>query len=304
MRFNRIRLSVLCLAILAVALCFTTVASHAQSTTQGSIAGTVVDPSGAVIGNASIVITNIATNAQFKATTDGSGYFIVPLVEPGTYKVVVAAQGFAGYTADKVVVVVGQVTSLLPHLALASAQAEVIVTEQTPAMNLESPDFTDTLNNEALQNIPINNRRWSSLAMTTPGAVSDSTGYGYVSIRGIQYTLNNVEIDGADDNNAFYAEERGRTREAYSTSGAAVREFAVNTGVYSAEFGRAAGGVITSVTKSGTNKLSRAGLLLGSRKQLERLQRLLHHHHRLRRYSAISNRKTCARSTALQWAGR
>jgi hypothetical protein len=253
MRFNRIRLSVLCLAILAVALCFTTVASHAQSTTQGSIAGTVVDPSGAVIGNASIVITNIATNAQFKATTDGSGYFIVPLVEPGTYKVVVAAQGFAGYTADKVVVVVGQVTSLLPHLALASAQAEVIVTEQTPAMNLESPDFTDTLNNEALQNIPINNRRWSSLAMTTPGAVSDSTGYGYVSIRGIQYTLNNVEIDGADDNNEFYAEERGRTREAYSTSGAAVREFSVNTGVYSAEFGRAAGGVITSVTKSGGN---------------------------------------------------
>ena len=105
-----------------------------------------------------------------------------------------------------------------------------------------------------MQNVPINNRRWSSLAMSTPGVVSDSNGFGLVSIRGISPILNNVEIDGADDNQAFFAEERGRTREAYSTSGNAVREFAVNTGVYSAEYGRAAGGVITSVTKSGTNR--------------------------------------------------
>ena len=122
-------------------------------------------------------------------------------------------------------------------------------------MNLESPDFTDTLNQNAMQNVPINNRRWSSLAMSTPGVVSDSNGYGLVSIRGVSPILNNVEIDGADDNQAFFAEERGRTREAYSTSGNAVREFAVNTGVYSAEYGRAAGGVITSVTKSGTNTI-------------------------------------------------
>ncbi len=122
-------------------------------------------------------------------------------------------------------------------------------------MNLESPDFTDTLNTTAMQNVPINNRRWSSLAMSTPGVVSDANGFGLVSIRGISTLLNNVEIDGADDNQAFFAEERGRTREAYSTSGNAVREFAVNTGVYSAEYGRAAGGVITSVTKSGTNQL-------------------------------------------------
>ncbi len=62
-------------------------------------------------------------------------------------------------------------------------------------------------------------------------------------------------IDGADDNQAYYAEERGRTREAYSTSAGAVREFAVNTGVYGSEYGRAAGAVINSVTNSGTNEL-------------------------------------------------
>ena len=91
--------------------------------------------------------------------------------------------------------------------------------------------------------------------MTTPGVVADTSGFGLVSIRGISTVLNNVEIDGADDNDAYYSEERGRTREAYSTSGSAVREFAVNTGVYSAEYGRAAGGVITSVTKSGGNQI-------------------------------------------------
>lgn len=254
MIFNRIRTGIRCLALIPFAA-LAVVSLHAQSTTQGSIAGTAEDPSGAVVGNAGVTIHNMATNATIQVTADGSGYFKAPLLEPGTYTVSVTAPGFAPYRADNVIVVVGQVTSIMPHLALSSSTAEVVVTEQTPVMNLESPDFTDTLNTQALQSIPINNRRWSSLAMTTPGVVSDSNGYGLVSIRGISTLLNNVEIDGADDNQAFFAEERGRTREAYSTSGNAVREFAVNTGVYSAEYGRAAGGVITSVTKSGTNQL-------------------------------------------------
>jgi outer membrane receptor protein involved in Fe transport len=207
------------------------------------------------VGGAKVTIRNTATNATIQTTADGSGYFNAPLLEPGNYSVSVTAAGFASYRADNVIVVVGQLTSVTPHLAMSSSTAEVVVTEQTPVMNLESPDFTDTLDSKALQSIPINNRRWSALAMTTPGIVSDSSGFGLISVRGISTVLNNVEIDGADDNDAYYSEERGRTREAYSTSGSAVREFAVNTGVYSAEYGRAAGGVITSVTKSGTNQI-------------------------------------------------
>lgn len=252
---NKIRLSILGLLLLTLAAISGTVALTAQTTTQGSIAGTVLDSSGAVVPGATVNILNKGTGFTVNLVSDGSGYFKAPLLEPGSYAVTITSPNFAKYTADNVVVVVGQVTTVEPRLAVASSTAEVVVTEQVPDINLESPDLTDTLNNTALQSIPINNRRWSSLAMTTPGAVSDSTGYGYVSIRGIAYTQNNVEIDGADDNNMFYAEERGRTREAYSTAGAAVREFAVNTGVYSAEYGRAAGGVINSVTQSGTNKL-------------------------------------------------
>ncbi len=255
MIIHRIRQSILCLALLVVAVCTGSTALNAQSTTQGAISGSVLDTSGAAIPGAKITITNSATNATITLVADASGFFKAPLLEPGDYTVSVVAPNFASYRANHVVVVVGQNTALEPRLAVASSSSEVIVTEQTPVMNLESPDFTDTLNLTALQNIPVNNRRWSSLAMTTPGVVSDSNGYGLVSIRGISTLLNNVEIDGADDNQAYYSEERGRTREAYSTSGSAVREFAVNTGVYSAEYGRAAGGVITSVTKSGTNQM-------------------------------------------------
>ncbi len=149
---------------------------------------------------------------------------------------------------------VSQTTTVEPKLVAGSEGTVVQVSVAAPVLNFESPDFTANLNQRSLQNIPINNRRWSALAMTTPGVVSDANGFGLVAIRGISPLLNNVMIDGADDNDAYFSEERGRTREGYSTSANAVQEFEVNTGVYSAQYGRAAGGVINSVTKSGTNQ--------------------------------------------------
>jgi len=229
--------------------------SIAQSTTQGSISGTVADATGAVIPGATIKIVNDGTNATVTLTADASGYYKDPLLEPGSYTVTVTAPGFEVFKENKVIVQVSTVTTVDPKLVTGTTTTVVEVSGQAPILNFESPDFTSTLNTAALQNVPINNRRWSALALTTPGVVADSSGFGLVSVRGISTLLNNVEIDGADDNQAYYSEERGRTREAYSTSGSAVREFTVNTGVYSAEFGRAAGGVINSVTKSGTNDI-------------------------------------------------
>jgi outer membrane receptor protein involved in Fe transport len=236
-------------------MCLAAPVALAQTTTQGAVSGTVFDPTGAVVSHATVTIHNDGTNAETVVTSDDSGNFVDPLLEPGTYTVKIAASGFSTYEADKVVVQVGQTTTILSHLVTGATTTTVQVTSEPPVLNFEAPDFSTVISQTTIANVPINNRRWSALALTTPGVVPDSSGFGLVSVRGISTLLNNVEIDGADDNQAYYSEERGRTREAYSTSGSAVEEFQMNTGVYAAEYGRAAGGVINSVTKSGTNSL-------------------------------------------------
>ena len=229
--------------------------SLAQSTTQGGITGTVFDATDAIVPNASVVIRNDGTNAEQKLTSDSSGFFKAPLLAPGTYTVTISAPGFSDLRTSNVVVEVSQLTELNEHLRTGAASQTVDVVAAEPVLNFESPEFGGHLSNIEIESIPINNRRWSSLALTTPGVTNDASGFGLLSFRAISAVLNNVQIDGADDNQAFFSEERGRTRAGYSTSQAAVREFQVNTGVYSAEFGRAVGGVVNSVTKSGSNEL-------------------------------------------------
>lgn len=228
---------------------------YAQTTTTGAIVGTVQDPSGAAASNATILVHNDGTAAESTLKADDNGFFSVNQLQPGTYTVTIQAPGFADYKATAVQVQVGTSITLKPQLALASAGVEnVSVSGAASLINTESPDFATNLTNQEIENLPINGRRWSDLTLLTPGVVADSSGFGLLSVRGISPLLNNVEIDGADDNQAYFSEERGRTREGYSTPQVAVQEFQVNTGVYSTEYGRALGAVINSVTKSGGNQ--------------------------------------------------
>jgi len=131
--------------------------------------------------------------------------------------------------------------------------ATVEVRSEAPVINLDQQDFSSNINQTSINELPINGRRWSNFALLTPGAVPDGN-FGLISFRGISGLLNNSTIDGGDNNQAFFAEERGRTRISYSISQAAIKEFQVNTSSYSAEYGRSAGGVVNAVTKSGTNE--------------------------------------------------
>ena len=227
----------------------------AQSTTDGAIGGTVYDVRGAVVANATVTVHNNGTNAEKTITTDGSGYYRVTNLPSGTYTVTINQQGFAPYKASQVIVQVGSVTDVSPHMAVGTTTEVVSVTAEAPAINTTSADFAPTLNQTAIENLPINGGRWSSFAILTPGVVSDSNGFGLLSFRGISVLLNNNTVDGADNNQAFFSEERGRTRAGYSTPQIAVEEFQVNTSNYSAEYGRSAGGVVNTVTKSGSNSL-------------------------------------------------
>jgi outer membrane receptor protein involved in Fe transport len=255
MFLERIRTSFAFIALAVLCLCFFSLSSGGQSTTEGAIAGTVLDASGAVVPGASITLHNDGTNAEFKLISDASGYFKAPLVPPGTYTVTITMQGYGQYSAKAVPVTVGSLTELHPEMKTGTTLETVEVTGVAPVLQFESPEVASTITSQEIVNLPLNGGRWSNLALLTPGAASDSNGYGLISFRGISPILNNVQIDGADDNQAFFSEERGRTREGYSTSQIAIAEFQVNTGVYSSEYGRSAGGVLNAVTKSGTNNL-------------------------------------------------
>ena len=255
MSVHLIRKSFMLFAVCVFCFCLFSDVSRAQSTTQGAIAGTVVDTTGAVIPGAAVTVHNDATSAEISVVSDPTGYFKVPLVPPGVYTVTIKASGFGDYSAKTVPVTVGSLTELHPELKAGSAQESVEVTGVAPVLKFESPEVSSTLTTQEIVNLPLNGGRWSNLALLTPGAASDSQGFGLISFRGISPILNNIEIDGADNNQAFFSEERGRTRAGYSTSQIAVAEFQVNTGVYSAEYGRSAGGVLNAVTKSGSNQL-------------------------------------------------
>jgi hypothetical protein len=245
-----LRLTLLTCLLLAVsAFC-----TFGQSTVTGAIGGLVTDPNGAVVPDATVTARNVETNKEDAATTDSEGRYRIVNLQPGTYTVSVNAQGFGTFTQEKVVVEVGRVTELNSQLALGSTNAgSVDITSEAPVINTSQQDFSTNVNQTSINNLPINGRRWSNFALLTPGTAPDGT-FGLVSFRGVSGLLNNNTVDGADNNQAFFAEERGRTRINYSISQAAIREFQVNTSNYSAEYGRAAGGVVNAVTKSGTNE--------------------------------------------------
>jgi outer membrane receptor protein involved in Fe transport len=241
-----------CLVFL-LALC--TFFAHAQTAVDGAIGGTVLDSSGALVPSATIDVVNESTNAHSTATADEQGFFRIIHLQPATYTVTVSASGFSEFKAEHTVVSVGSLTTIEPHLNVGGTGQTVTVTGEAPQINMVSAEFAPTLNEVAIDNLPINGGRWSSFAVLTPGVVANASGFGLLSFRGMSTLLNNVTVDGADNNQAFFSEERGRTRAGYSTPQVAVQEFQVNTSNYSAEYGRSAGGVVNTVTKSGGNQM-------------------------------------------------
>ena len=238
---------------IAVFLLASLTIARTQSAVDGAIGGTVLDTSGAAVPNATVTVQNTGTNAQQTAVSDASGYFRIIHLQPGTYTVTITAAGFATFSSTNLTVQVGVLTDPHARLKVGTSAETVVVTGEAPLVNTTSPDFAGVVPQITIRGLPENNYRWSAFALLTPGVVNDANGYGLLSFRGQSTLLNNITIDGTDDNQAFFSEERGRTRAGYSTIKAAIQEFQVNTSNYSVEYGRSAGGIVNAVTKSGTN---------------------------------------------------
>ncbi len=245
--FNRLAVATLLIVVIGAF-------AFGQSAVTGAVAGSVKDPSNALVPNASVTLLSLGTNKEETATTGTDGRFRFTNLQPGLYSLAVKAAGFSEYKQEPLTVEVGRITTIDAALKVAGATSVVEVSGVSSTVNTETPDFASNINQIAINELPINGRRWSNFAILAPGSVPDGS-FGLISFRGISGLLNNNTVDGGDNNQAFFAEERGRTRISYSISQSAIREFQVNTSNYSAEYGRAAGGVTNAVTKSGTNEL-------------------------------------------------
>jgi hypothetical protein len=229
----------------------------AQDSATGSIRGTVLDATGSRIPQASIVVVNTATGARYVATSDAEGRFALEL-SPGDYSARVVAQGMSPQITPQLHVDVGGEAELEFRLTVAGAHENVTVSG-SPALVETNPSAVSTLlDGRALNDIPLNGRRFSDLALFSPGVTQDprsltSSTNGDLSFGGIRGFQNSFLVDGLDFNNAFFAQARGRYRAPYQFSTEVVQEFRVSTNSYGAEQGRAGGAVVNVVTKSGSN---------------------------------------------------
>jgi hypothetical protein len=232
-------------------------AANAQ-TFRGTINGTVTDPTGAVVANAQVKATEIATNIDHNTATTGDGQFAFQDIPLGFYKVVVTAPSFATTTVDKVQVGAGSIYTLAIKLSVAGGTTTVEVSAAALTMDTTTSTQTQTIEAQVVQDIPLNGRDFSQLIAVNPGYGGYSVG-GFGSLNGTRANQMNWQIDGVDNNDFWHnipAVNQG------GVSGIAgiilpidsVDEFSAQT-QSGAETGRSAGGTVNLTLKTGGNAI-------------------------------------------------
>ena len=245
--------------ILLLAACagFLSVVPAAAQSATGTIDGTVVDQSGALLPGVTVTLTEADTGAQRVAVTDANGLFSAPVLPVGVYNLTAELAGFLTQKQPEIKLTIGQTVTLRIEMGVSGVAESITVSGATPIIETSRSQVSSTVDETAVQSLPVNGRNFIDFALLTPGVTRD-TRTGDISFAGQRGTLNSLVIDGADNNNTFFGQTTGRTgsgRAPYQFSQDAVKEFQVNSNSFSAEYGRAGGAVINVVTKSGTNEL-------------------------------------------------
>ena len=228
-------------------------AAFAQNTAGlAGMTGVVRDPSGSVIPHAKVEISNASKGIARSLVTNDAGLFSAPALTPAPgYAVVVTSPGFTAYQAKDLELAVGQTLDLNVLLAVAGSAQQVEISAAPSLVEDTKTDVSTVVNSLQIQELPINGRRVDSFVLLTPGVSNDGT-FGLLSFRGVAGG-NAFLVDGDDTTEQFYNENAGRTRIASQISQDAVQEFQVLSANFSAEYGRAMGGVVNTVTRSGGN---------------------------------------------------
>ena len=231
---------------------------RAQLGNEGSVEGVVTDPSGAVIPGVTLTARNADTSATFTATADATGLFRFLILPVGTYELVAEHSGFATLVQKNVVVAIGAKINLTLSLRLATGSETVVVKSETPLLESTRSQVSTTVDARSVANLPLNGRNFLGFVFLAPGVTLAPTAAAGVgpSIGG-QRGMNSYLLDGADNNQTFLGGPLGGLggSDRYQLSQEAVQEFQVNINAYSAELGRAGAGVVSVITKSGTNEI-------------------------------------------------
>ena len=244
-------------------LLFSSMPGYSQ-VTGATLTGTVTDPSGATVPGAQISVKNNATGVMREVTSDSSGFYTVPNVIPGNYEVTVSAQGFSTAKQSSLSLAVGQQQQLNFSLKVGETSQTVEVTGAAPQIELTSSALTGQVESETVRELPLNGRDWTSLATLQPGVKKIETQVSYsdagrgargfgseLTVSGQRSTFNNYRIDGVTV--VDYANSAPGNVIGVVLGVDAIQEFSVLTGGFPAEYGRATGGVVNAISKSGTN---------------------------------------------------
>lgn len=219
----------------------------------GDLHVTVKDPKGDVVVNAIVTVSDTAKGLVRTATGDGQGGYSARQLPPGTYNVTVEASGFAKTEATNVSITVGGLVELPVVLAVASGKEIVEVTSQAELVETSRTSTTDTIGQRRIDNLPINGRNYINFTLTDSQVVRDNSPNlpaaptSGLNIGGQRGRSNLVNVDGAD------ATDNSTNGVRSTVSQEAVQEFQIITNNYAAEYGRAAGGVVNIITRSGSN---------------------------------------------------
>jgi hypothetical protein len=252
-------------------MAFSAVSAFGQAQAgSGQIVGTITDPQGAAISGAKVKAVNKQTGLTGNATSSDEGLFRILLLPPGNYEVTVEAAGFSKATAN-VEVTVGRTAELKLPLATSGVQETVTVTAGAVQVQTTRSEADAVIGERAIENLPINGRRFQDFVTLTPSAQVDPQ-RGQISLSGQRGINSNINVDGVDYNQPFFGGIRGgeRSNTAFTIPQESIKEFQVVAAGYSAEFGRSTGGVVNAVTKSGTNTTHGSLFYLLRPKQLAR----------------------------------
>ena len=233
-------------AVLAILFSLATSTTAAQSAT-GDVQGTVINGAGAVLSGVTVTITNTANGFVRETFTDHTGFFAVPGLPPGHYELHASAQGFATRRQPSLVVQAGQIMTLRLELGVAPAPETITVADPPPMVETTRSQVSSVIVSTEVEDLPLRGRNALRLPLLVPGVAADISG-GDISVAGQHGTFNRVVIDGADHGRPMGASGWISQEATYGVQ--------VNTASYAAEYGRAAGGIVHLVTKSGSNELS------------------------------------------------